>query len=104
MLHHDNAPAHASLLIREFFTKHEKTLVPQPPDSPDLTPADFSKVQILSKRSSISDDRRDRRKFNAGPSRHPTKQVPGRVPELEKSLGRVYQEWSTLKETSLIKL
>jgi len=31
----------ASLLIREFFTKHETTVVPQPPYSPDLAPADF---------------------------------------------------------------
>jgi len=41
MLHHDNAPAHASLLIREFLTKHETTVVSQPPYSPDLAPADF---------------------------------------------------------------
>jgi len=41
MLHHDNAPAHASLLIREFFTKHEMTVVPEPPYSPDVAPADF---------------------------------------------------------------
>jgi len=41
MLHHDNAPAHASLHIREFLTKHETTVVPQPPYSPDLAPADF---------------------------------------------------------------
>ena len=41
MLHHDNAPAHASLFIREFLTKHETTVVPQPPYSPDLAPADF---------------------------------------------------------------
>jgi len=41
MLHHDNAPAHVSLLIREFLTKHETTVVPQPPYSPDLVPADF---------------------------------------------------------------
>jgi len=32
MLHHDNAPAHASLLIREILTK---------PHSPDFAPADF---------------------------------------------------------------
>ena len=30
MLHHDNAPPHASLLIREFLAKQE-TIVPQPP-------------------------------------------------------------------------
>ena len=41
MLHHDNAPAHASFLIREFLTKHETTVVPQPPYSPDLAPVDF---------------------------------------------------------------
>jgi len=30
-----------ALLIREFFMKHEATLVPQPPYSPDLAPEDF---------------------------------------------------------------
>jgi len=42
MLHHDSAPAHASLLIREFLTKHETTVVPQLPYSQDFVPADFS--------------------------------------------------------------
>ena len=41
MLHHDNAHAHAPLLIREFVTKHETTAVPQPPYSPDLVPVEF---------------------------------------------------------------
>jgi len=41
MLHHDNAPADASLLIHEFLTKHETSVVPQPLYSPDLAPADF---------------------------------------------------------------
>jgi hypothetical protein len=30
-LHHENAPAHTSLLIREFLVKHETTVIPQPP-------------------------------------------------------------------------
>ena len=30
----------ASLLIHKFLTKHETTVVPQPPYSPDLVPAD----------------------------------------------------------------
>jgi len=30
-----------ALLIREFLKKHEKTVVPQAPYSPDLSPADF---------------------------------------------------------------
>jgi hypothetical protein len=41
MLHHDNAPAHASLPICEFLVKQETIVVPQPPYSPDLAPADF---------------------------------------------------------------
>ena len=41
ILHDDNAPANASLLIREFLKKHETTVVPKPPDSPDLASADF---------------------------------------------------------------
>ena len=41
MLHHNNAPAHASLLIREFLAKHETSVVPQAPYSPDLALADF---------------------------------------------------------------
>jgi len=41
LLHHDNPPAHSSLMIRDFLTKHETTLVPQPPYSPELAQADF---------------------------------------------------------------
>ena len=35
------ASADVSLLIHEFLTKHETTVVPQPPYSPDLATADF---------------------------------------------------------------
>jgi len=41
MLHHDNAPAHASLLIRSYLAKHQISVAPHPPYSPDLAPADF---------------------------------------------------------------
>jgi len=41
MLRHDNAPVHASLLIRSYLAKHQTSVVPHPPYSPDLTPADF---------------------------------------------------------------
>jgi len=40
-LHHDNAPAHASLLFRSYLAKHQTSVVPHPPYSPDLAPADF---------------------------------------------------------------
>jgi transposase len=41
MLHHDNAPANASLLIRSYLAEHQTTVVPHPPYSSDLAPADF---------------------------------------------------------------
>ena len=41
MLHHDNAPAHASLLICSYLAKHQTSVVSHLPYSPDLAPADF---------------------------------------------------------------
>jgi len=41
MLHHNNALAHASLLIRSYLAKHQTFIVPHPSYSSDLTPADF---------------------------------------------------------------
>jgi len=38
---HDNAPGHASLLIRSYLAKHQRSVVPHPPYFPDLAPADF---------------------------------------------------------------
>jgi len=40
-LHHDNAPAHTLLIVREFLTKKNMTTVPHPAYSPDLAPCDF---------------------------------------------------------------
>ena len=41
MLHHNNALAHALLLIRSYLEKHQTSIVPHPPYSPDLVPAHF---------------------------------------------------------------
>jgi len=95
MLHHDNAPAHASFLIREFLAKQETIVVPQPPLLSRCGPCGLfpvPKVEVHPKRSPISNDRGEKRKFATGPSRHPAKHVSGRVPELKKTLGAVYQQ------------
>jgi len=90
MLHHDNAPAHTSLLIREFLAKQDTIVVPQALlsrfDPCGIFPV--PKVEVHPKRSAISNDRGDKRKFATGPSRNPAKHVP----ELEKTLGAVYQQ------------
>ena len=41
LLHRDNVPAHASLIVREFLTKNNMTTVLHPAYSPDLAPCDF---------------------------------------------------------------
>jgi transposase len=35
LLHHDNAPAHTSLTVREFMTKNNMITVPHPTYTPD---------------------------------------------------------------------
>ena len=57
-LHHDNAPAHTALSVRQFLAKKQKnnmTVIPHPPYSPDLAPCDFflfprTKSQMKGKR------------------------------------------------------
>ena len=39
ILHHDNAPAHVLLLIRSYLAKHQTSVVPHEPYSPDLAPS-----------------------------------------------------------------
>jgi histone-lysine N-methyltransferase SETMAR len=41
MLHHDSVPAHAPLLIRSYLVKHQASIVPHPPYSPDLALVDI---------------------------------------------------------------
>ncbi|KAJ4438241.1 hypothetical protein ANN_14180 [Periplaneta americana] len=40
-LHHENAPAHCGFSIRNFLAKFQIPVLPQPPCSPDIAPADF---------------------------------------------------------------
>ena len=40
ILHHDNAPAHTSMLVLEFLAKNKTVIMPQPLYSPYLDPAD----------------------------------------------------------------
>ncbi|KAJ4435858.1 hypothetical protein ANN_18477 [Periplaneta americana] len=41
VLHHDNTPAHRSLLVSKFLEQHKIPVLSQPSYSPDLAPADF---------------------------------------------------------------
>lgn len=41
LLHHDNAPAHASNLVQQYLSKHSVVQLRQPPYSPDVAPCDF---------------------------------------------------------------
>jgi hypothetical protein len=39
--HHDNAQAHASLIVQQFLASMNMTVIPHPPYLPDLTLCDF---------------------------------------------------------------
>jgi len=41
ILHHDNAPSHSAIIIREFLTKNEMNIIQQPSNSSDIAPCDF---------------------------------------------------------------
>jgi hypothetical protein len=41
ILHHDNAPCHGALSVREFLASKQISVFPQPPYSPYLAPCDF---------------------------------------------------------------
>jgi len=41
ILHHDNAPAHMALTVREFLATKQINVLEQPAYSPDLAPSDF---------------------------------------------------------------
>ena len=40
-MHHDNAPAHMALSVREFLATKQITVLEHPAYSPDLAPSDF---------------------------------------------------------------
>ena len=41
ILHHDNAPAHTALSVREFLATKQVTVLEHPAYSPDIAPSDF---------------------------------------------------------------
>ena len=41
ILHHNNAPAHAALSVRQFLATKQVTILDHPPYSPDLAPCDY---------------------------------------------------------------
>jgi len=108
MLHHDNAPAHVSLLICEFLAKQDMIVVPQPPYSPDLAPADFFlfpklKSTLKGRRFQMIEEIKQIHYRTFAQSRKTCSRTRSRT---GKNAGSCVStvEGSTLKETSLIKL
>ena len=57
-LHHDNAPAHTALSMREFLATKQITVLQHPAYSPDLAPIDFfllPKIKKILKRRHFDD-------------------------------------------------
>jgi transposase len=95
MLHRDNAPDHTSLFICQFLARHETTVVPQPPYSPDLALQTFFLFQKL--KSTLKGRRfqtiEELEENSARDLCHPAKRVPRHIPELENKLEAVYRQW-----------
>jgi len=93
MLHRDNEPAHASLLIRNCLAKHHTSVVRHPPYTPDLAPADFFlfpklRTTLKGRRfQTIEEVKCDKRN-----ARHHRKYVPGSIPTMEETSGTVYRQ------------
>jgi transposase len=49
ILHHDNAPIHTALSVREFLVSKQMTVLENPPYSPDLAPNYFFLFQMIKK-------------------------------------------------------
>jgi len=41
VLHHDNAPSHTAIIVKQFLARTSTTVIEHPPYSPDLAPCDF---------------------------------------------------------------
>jgi len=95
MLHHDSAPAHASLLIRRYQATHQTSVVPHPPYSPDLVPADFflfPKLKTTLKGRRFQTIEEIQEKCDKRTMRHHRKCVPGSISTIEEKLGTVYRQ------------
>ena len=89
ILHHDNAPAHTSMPVREFLAKNQTIIMPQPPYSPDLAPADFflfPKTENTDARKAFYYDGGDKRKIESGAVGNAKKRVLEVFCGLEKTL------------------
>jgi transposase len=93
-LHHDNAPAHASLLIYSYLAKHQISVVPHPPYSPDLGPADFFlfpklKTTLKGRCFQTIEEIEENATRTARDHR---KCLPRSIPTMEEMLGTVYRQ------------
>ena len=97
-----------ALLIHEFLMKHEATVVPQPPYSPDLAPADFFlfpklEPSLKGRRFQAVEEREENSLWDLRAIPQNTFQdALQNWKNIGSSVSRV--EGSILKETSLIKL
>ena len=85
LLHHDNAPAHNALSIRQFLAENNIAVLEQPPYSPDLAPCDFflfPKLKGVIKGTRFQDSKAHNNSRNKGTTSDPN----GIFPEVHRSM------------------
>jgi len=78
-LHHDNAPAHTALAVREFLASKQITVLEHPAYSPDLAPSDFflfPKIEEILKGRHFDDTDDISSNTTAGLKAIPNKPIP----------------------------
>jgi hypothetical protein len=91
MLHHDNAPPHASFLIRSYLAKYQTSVVSHPPYFPDLTTVD-NFFLYKHKTTLFPNHRGDSGKCDKRTACHHRNCIPGRIPTMKEMLGMVYHQ------------
>ena len=95
ILHHNNALAHALLLICSYLATHQTSVVSHPPYSLDLAPADFflfPRLKTHFERTPFPNHRGDPGKCDKRTAHHHRKCIPGSIPTMEETLGTVYRQ------------
>jgi len=90
LLHHDNALAHTSLVVREFLTKNNMTTVPHPAYAPDLASCNFyvfPKMKLRLKGWCFLFHWKDPSKIATGTKHAKASRLPWVLSKMTKSLG-----------------
>ena len=100
ILHHDNAPAHTALSVKQFLVSKEITTLHHPAYSPDLAPCDFffSKAERDSQGDTFPRSRGYQDQRDETPQNHHKRRIFSVLQSVVKKNGKVHQsQWEIFR-------